>query len=1545
MKQKLQNIIKLLKENRQKTVLVVFAILCLCASAFYGIYRARAKNLIALEVSYNHINTPKLENANNVQDAIDLLYKFGQNPNGPAPTVDPKYYLVQFECNYTGCENTVTSQGILSGHTIDSTEPNSLTREHYGLGGWYTNAACTNEFDLDTPVTEDTVLYAKWNLDTYTVTFDTRGGTPLIESIDVPYGYTISSIPTITKENYTFGGWYTNSDLTNPFDISSQITSNLNLYAKWTNGDLVFDNQSFTVLYSETDSIRNITAPSGGSGTYTYTKLSGGDNEITIVNGNQIKIAGGTRPKSDGSNYTINIRATDSVTGAHADATYSINIGKIGSSVQCENKVYNGSSQRIGTCTGGPVQNNMQTDAGNYTVSCQETETYSPASTTCRIDKADNDVTIHSNNHVYDGNAVTATATDTAHTGAINIDYYSDSSCLGTKITTPIKDIGTYYGQAIVPATSNYKEGDSGCKLAITITEKTQFNITFDAVSYGANSNPASITNQTVGTRVTLPTVTSTRDGFVFKGWSTTPNSHSATYTENELEMPATDLELHAVFEKKNAFSLEFKDNGDAKISGEKYSTCNLYNSENTCNISITTPTISRPGYTILGFNTLPDSQTSEFGSGISKTITLENNVIYYPITYHEVTMNFIANGNTINSSTQSCTLWNTDIICHITTPSITGTTNTPNVIGFQKNSSYSTSAKILEQNKPIEVNFYGYDNSTNWYAHSRSNVFSLNAEYIKGNGIKAIDVRPENKICQTYPTYNGVAPNTSCQVRMPNIAGEDGVEAVKWTSSTNSYKVGEYVTIRSNTTFTAVGDIKKYTISFETNGGSSISNQTVNHNGKVSYPNDPSKPGYLLDGWYTDKDFKSKYNFDNQVRSSFTLYAKWIVDAESNQKFQVLFQTNGGSPIPSIQSVLKGGKATKPTQNPSKEGYTFKGWYTDDTYKIEFDFNTPIYRKTVVYAWMEKNPEAPKKYKVVFATGGGTAIDDQDVIEGETATRPENPTKPGYTFGGWFTNSKFETPYTFEEPVTSSIVIYAKFDSDPDYSGTPDTSRTIIFDTDGGTSINPQQVDVGGHPTTPTNPTKDGYTFNGWTKEGNPIDPNNYEVLDTDDPYITFKANWTEDSSGGGGSGGGGGGGEVSPAENIFTVLFDSDGGSDVEGQIVKEGERVTEPEEPTKKGYTFVAWYRDVDLIQKYDFNKIVTSNMILHAKYKKNKSSNNSSDKSSDKNSNNNKNNSNNKNNNNKSEKSNIKDNGNGTKTITSKTDDGSKITVRNDDDKDNKIQDFQRKEVSSDDKDKIKMLFPDALDVTGYDLTALDKDEKAIDMGDKEITYKLKLPLGYLETDNLKLYRIINDRAEEINFTTKDGYIEFTMKGTGRVVLVKMPKKELMDENDTGISVRLNDDLYTLVDKFKVKKITGDDKKKLKEKNFDEALDLFAFSTSLYDSNGDLFDASEYPLTYVVPLPDGLSEFDNLFVYSIKNGKKKKIKFDLVDGNVEFTTDGTGTYAVVKYSDDYVEGDTTTIKKKGRFPWWIILIILAVGGGTFFGVKKIKNKNKI
>lgn len=141
---------------------------------------------------------------------------------------------------------------------------------------------------------------------------------------------------------------------------------------------------------------------------------------------------------------------------------------------------------------------------------------------------------------------------------------------------------------------------------------------------------------------------------------------------------------------------------------------------------------------------------------------------------------------------------------------------------------------------------------------------------------------------------------------------------------------------------------VETQTVTFMKDAETLFDTSVVKKGNTVGVPAEPTNDAYSFAGWYTDVKCTTAYDFNLPVNTDITLYAKWLA------KYTVSFDTDGGSTVES-QTVVTGNKATKPAVNPTKKGYNFVGWYTDNTYTTEFDFeNTIITDNTTIYAKFE---------------------------------------------------------------------------------------------------------------------------------------------------------------------------------------------------------------------------------------------------------------------------------------------------------------------------------------------------------------------------------------------------------------------------------------------------------------------------------------------------------------------------------------------------------------------------------------------------------------
>ena len=242
-----------------------------------------------------------------------------------------------------------------------------------------------------------------------------------------------------------------------------------------------------------------------------------------------------------------------------------------------------------------------------------------------------------------------------------------------------------------------------------------------------------------------------------------------------------------------------------------------------------------------------------------------------------------------------------------------------------------------------------------------------------------------------------------------------------------------------------------------------------------------------------------------------------------------------------------------------SRDGYTFKGWFTERENGTEikgtdiFDGDSNI----TLYAHWEIN-----KYTITFNSDGGSIVDSQEINYNEKVIIPDNPTKEGYTFKEWQLNGSL---YDFDTLVTGNITLTAVYTR---------TEYTVTFNSDGGTSITSQKVNHNEKAIRPDNPTKTGYTFKEWQLNGSLYD---FDTLVTGN--ITLTAIYTI---------------------NKYTVTFNSDGGTSILSQTIDYNGKVEKPIDPTKEGYTFKEWQLNGSL---YSFDTPVKDNITLTAVYKSN------------------------------------------------------------------------------------------------------------------------------------------------------------------------------------------------------------------------------------------------------------------------------------------------------------------------------------------------------
>ena len=397
-------------------------------------------------------------------------------------------------------------------------------------------------------------------------------------------------------------------------------------------------------------------------------------------------------------------------------------------------------------------------------------------------------------------------------------------------------------------------------------------------------------------------------------------------------------------------------------------------------------------------------------------------------------------------------------------------------------------------------------------------------------------------------------------------------------------------------------GDIT-YTVTFNTNGANSISPQIVKAGDKAVKPADPLKSGYKFVGWYSDSSFTTLFDFQSPITFDITLYAKFtstgggggsVTPPVTDTKFTVTFDTNGGTSV-LPQSVVKGALVKEPT-DPIKDGYTFAGWYEQNS-SIKFDFNTPIISNLTLSAkW------APGTYTVEDDRSKVTVkITDEQIKEIITSSAEDAVTLIDASAMNDVTSVSVKTT-TLQNAANSANnkdivislpnaslklsstvvddILYNKQDKEIVFTATP-----VDEDPDVMGSI-PEDVVLEDRPVYKFEITVDGVLQ---TNFDDPIFISiPYQLQEGEDPqhidvfYVNNDGDITSES--------GKYNSETACVDVTlahlskfiivnkakFTVTFDSKGGSAVPPETnVNYNSKIDRPSAPTKTGYTFAGWY----------------------------------------------------------------------------------------------------------------------------------------------------------------------------------------------------------------------------------------------------------------------------------------------------------------------------------------------------------------------------------
>ena len=266
---------------------------------------------------------------------------------------------------------------------------------------------------------------------------------------------------------------------------------------------------------------------------------------------------------------------------------------------------------------------------------------------------------------------------------------------------------------------------------------------------------------------------------------------------------------------------------------------------------------------------------------------------------------------------------------------------------------------------------------------------------------------------------------------------------------------------------------LQRYTITFDSNGGSDVDTITGIEGADISSAIivNPTRTGYTFAGW--DQDIP-----ETMPGGDVIVKAQWVAN---NTTITFMNESSCGSKNATYDSSGLTAVDVAPFTKPERVGYTLLGWNTSasggvmvvdaggglvpavDGYTNEPGFWVNESAELTLYAQWTIN-----QYTLTFDTDGGTEIAPITQDYGTAVTAPAAPTKEGYTFAGW----DAEIPATIP---AGDMTITAQWTIN---------QYTITFDTDGGSSVDAITQDFGTAVTAPADPTKEGYTFDGWDAE-----------------------------------------------------------------------------------------------------------------------------------------------------------------------------------------------------------------------------------------------------------------------------------------------------------------------------------------------------------------------------------------------------------------------------------------------------------------------------
>ena len=640
------------------------------------------------------------------------------------------------------------------------------------------------------------------------------------------------------------------------------------------------------------------------------------------------------------------------------------------------------------------------------------------------------------------------------------------------------------------------------------------------------------------------------RDNYEFEGWYKDSDLTSAWNFISDTV--TSDITLYAKW-NATAYLVTYNGNGNDKgtvpLTQEKTHGINL-------ELAVNSGDLQRTGYSFTGWNTEVDGTGIDYAEGSTYTTDVAL-TLYAKWTASKYSVTYDANGATDG-----------------TVPDVQSKNHGINLVLASNNnglakegysfSGWNTQADGFGTDY-AEGSIYTSDGALTLYATWVANTYSVtyDANGATGGAVPTVQTK-------THDIDLTVSGNTGSLIRT-------GYTFAGWNTESDGtgsdYSAGYAYSVNTAAILYAKWTTDTYSVTYDANGATSgiVPAQQTKYHGVelivVANTGSLVRTGYTFAGWNTESDgtgsdYSAGYAYS--VNTAAILYAKWVANS-----YTVAFEPYGGTPAPSDMTVTYDqAYGTLPTVG--RTGYEFGGWYTEANgtgTRIESETTVSSSSAHTLYAkWLVA-------HTVHFDSQGGNAVSSLiNVLHGEKIDEPTvSPVKAGYTFAGWYKTASYDEAWDFDnDMVDSDVTLYAKWTV---------ARYSVIFDSQGGSAVDEvAEVTFGDVISEPQAPIRNGFFFDGWYKQSGCVEQWDF-YTNTVTSEMTLYAKWIA----------------------LHVVSFNSRGGSVVVPIEIMDGEKLVEPTTPTRTGYTFDGWYKEMACKNRWNFNsETVISTIMLYAKW---------------------------------------------------------------------------------------------------------------------------------------------------------------------------------------------------------------------------------------------------------------------------------------------------------------------------------------------------------